>query len=501
MTQETVAIIGAGIAGLSAGCYAQMNGYQTTILESHHTPGGLCTAWHRHGYTFDGCIHWLTSSSPGDALYAVWEELGAVQGRTMIDHDVFVRFVGTDGRTFCLYADPDRLEAHMKSLSPDDAAPIEDLSQWVRQLKDLKMPVGKPRELMTPLDGLKMAAKYGRYMGTMKVLNETTLRSFAERFTDPLLADGLKNAIGASSPLMGLIMTLAAMSRKAAGYPLGGSLEFAKGIERRYTALGGTVRYDARVARILEEDGNAIGVELEDGTQIDADVVISAADLRATLHTMLDGSRQDETHRVLLESGTTYAPCVQVSYGVKRILPELDEPMSEAFQLTTPLTVGGTTTEWLTVKSYASDPSLAPAGCSVVTSMIHGDWDFWNALRDDPDAYAAAKTEVADACAAAIDARYPGFKADIEITDVATPVTYEQFTGNWKGTFMTWQLTPEFQKRYGHVRMTVPGLENLYIASMWTAPPGGIPGAALAGNQVIQLLCAKDKKRFVTTKP
>ena len=501
MKEKTIAIIGAGIAGLAAGCYGQMNGYRTTIFESHTTPGGLCTAWSRSGYTFDGCIHWLTSSAPGDALYSLWEELGAVQGRKMYDHDVFVRFVGTDGRTFSLYADPNRLEEHMKSLSPDDAAPIEDLCGWIRTLTNLDMPIGKPRELMTILDGIKMAVKYGRYMGTVKTLNEMTLGDFAKRFRDPLLAEGLMNAIGASSPLMGLVMTLAPMSRKAAGYPAGGSLEFSKAIARRYMDLGGTVRYGARVSRVLEEAGKAIGIELADGTRVNADYVISAADLRSTLHAMLDGSRQDETHRVLLETGRTYEPCVQVSFGIRRVIPELDEPMSEAIQLEGPLDVGGASTEWLTVKSYAFDPSLAPEGSSVVTSMIAGNWEHWNRLRENPTAYAEEKTKVAEALAAAIDARYPGFKDAIETTDVATPTTFERYTGNWKGTFMTWQLTPEFQKRYGHVRMTIPGLNNLYVASMWTSPPGGIPGAAIAGQSVIQLLCARDKRRFVTTKP
>ncbi len=46
---KTIAIIGAGIAGLSAGCYAQMNGYRAKIFEMHTTPGGVCTAWGLYG--------------------------------------------------------------------------------------------------------------------------------------------------------------------------------------------------------------------------------------------------------------------------------------------------------------------------------------------------------------------------------------------------------------------------------------------------------------------
>ena len=56
---DTIIIIGAGIAGLAAGCYAQMNGYKTQIFEMHDRPGGLCTAWQRQGFVFDGCIHYL----------------------------------------------------------------------------------------------------------------------------------------------------------------------------------------------------------------------------------------------------------------------------------------------------------------------------------------------------------------------------------------------------------------------------------------------------------
>jgi len=54
---EKVIIIGAGVSGPFAGCYLQMNGFDTEIFEMHDLPGEVCTAWKRGGYTFDGCIH------------------------------------------------------------------------------------------------------------------------------------------------------------------------------------------------------------------------------------------------------------------------------------------------------------------------------------------------------------------------------------------------------------------------------------------------------------
>jgi len=46
--EKSVIIIGAGIAGLSAGCYGQMNGYRTSIFEMHDKPGGVGTSWRQH---------------------------------------------------------------------------------------------------------------------------------------------------------------------------------------------------------------------------------------------------------------------------------------------------------------------------------------------------------------------------------------------------------------------------------------------------------------------
>jgi phytoene dehydrogenase-like protein len=68
---RTLIIVGAGIGGLSTGCYALMNGYRVRIFESHGTPGRLCTAWNRDGYVFDGCIHNLAGTSDGRGLCAI----------------------------------------------------------------------------------------------------------------------------------------------------------------------------------------------------------------------------------------------------------------------------------------------------------------------------------------------------------------------------------------------------------------------------------------------
>jgi len=175
---------------------------------------------------------------------------------------------------FRLYTDIDRLELHMKELSPADAAPTEEFCGFVRRLAGFSIPMGKPAELMGLLDGLGMMLRFIPFMKLFGELLSLTLESFAARFKDPLLADGIRNAnYGAPGPLISLVMPLAAMSRKDGGYPIGGSFAFAKAIEARFTGLGGSVLYGARVTKVLERNGGATGVRLEDGTEMEADYV------------------------------------------------------------------------------------------------------------------------------------------------------------------------------------------------------------------------------------
>jgi phytoene dehydrogenase-like protein len=111
-----IIIIGAGIAGLAAGCYAQMNGYRSQIFEMHHLSGGLCTAWQRQGYVFDGCLHYLFGSGAGQPFYQLWQELRAIQDRQFVHHSEFMRVVEPRGKTLVVYSHPDRLEQHLKQL-------------------------------------------------------------------------------------------------------------------------------------------------------------------------------------------------------------------------------------------------------------------------------------------------------------------------------------------------------------------------------------------------
>lgn len=495
---QSIIIIGAGIAGLSAGCYGQMNGYRTTIFELHDLPGGLCTSWKRKGYTFDCCIHWLCGSSPSVPFYRIWEELGAIQGRSIVDHEVYIRYEGKDGKSFLLYTDPDRLEEHMKALSPEDHKHITELTDAVRKCQKMQIPMEKPREFMNVIDLLKMVPKMLPVAGVMKKYMRMSLKEFAGQFKDPFLREALNSVFGLEDfPLIAMVMTLSMMANRGAGYPIGGSLEFARAIERRYLALGGKIQYRSRVAEILVEKDRAVGVRLADGTEYRADLVISAADGHATIFEMLGGKYINEEIREWYTGMPIFQSMIQVSLGINRDLSA--EPHYLSFAPMKRPVIDGVEQPRMGIKNYCYDPTMAPQGKSVVEVIFASDISYWQGMDRKSDSYQAEKDRIAEQVIAAVEERFPGIREQIEVVDVATPLTMSRYTANWQGSMEGWLITTDTFTRTIDARL--PGLDQFYMAGQWVRPGGGLPPAAQSGRDVIYTICRKDRKKFITAKP
>jgi len=289
MADNSVIIIGAGFAGLSAGVYAQMNGYRTQIYEMHGLPGGLCTAWKRKGYTIDGCIHWLVGSSPRSGMYRYWEEVGIARGREFINMDEYMRYESADGRTLILYTDVDRLEKHLLEFSPQDAGPIHDFIQGIRMCLDFDQPSESDPLFKRLRKGLKMLQFLATKGREMKKWMKISAAEFVTRFKDPVLREALREMWFPDFSMFFMLFTFAFMHNRNAGYPIGGSLPMSLAMAKHYTDLGGVIHYDRRVDKILVEEDKAVGIRLADGSEHRSGWVISAADGYTTIFKMLEG--------------------------------------------------------------------------------------------------------------------------------------------------------------------------------------------------------------------
>lgn len=447
------------------------------------------------------CTGPLVGSAPGNTLHRFWEEVGAVQNRSIVDHEEFARIEGEEGQVFILYTDIARLGQHMKELAPEDSEAIVDFISATNALTRFDMLPEKAFELFSPIDGLKMMVNMVPFLGLMRKWGKFTIQDFAQRFRNPFLREAFPLAFDLPDfSMVAVLMTFAWLHSKNAGYPIGGSLEFARSIERRYLDLGGQIHYKSPVTRILVENDRAVGVRLADVTEHHSDIVISAADGRTTIFDMLEGKYIDDKIRNYYEQLPIFPPLVYVALGVARSFDEVPQTVSGiSFPLDKPVNIAGYERQQLAFQVYRFDPTLAPLGKSVVRVMFNSDYEYWKKLKEDPKRYKAEKKQIADTVIAQLDRRFPGLKNQVEMWDVATPMTFERYTGNWQGTYEGWLMTPKTMRL--RMSKTLPGLENFYMVGQWVSPGGGLPSGVITGNHVVQIICKRDKKPFITTVP
>jgi len=497
---KTIIIIGGGFAGLAAGIYARLNGYSTQIFEMHNLPGGLCTSWKRKGYTFDGCIHWLVGSSPKSGLHDMWEETGVTQGRSFINMDQYSRFEDQEGRTLIFYTDIDKLEKHLLDFSPKDEKPIREFIEGIRMCLPFDMPskhdsllLRFKKQLKTGLNFLQQGKKMQEWMKTSAV-------TFSNRFSDPLLREAFKEMWIPEFSMFFMLFTFAYLHNKNAGYPIGGSTPMSEALEARYKELGGIIHYKRRVSKILVEEGKAVGVRLEDETEHRAERIISAADGHTTLFSMLEGKFGDKKALEPYDKWPIFPSLVFVSLGVNRTFDDMPKTVSGmTFYLKQPVKIGDAVRDKLSVHIYNQDPTLAPEGKTAITLMLDSDYYYWKKLAENKEDYLQKKKEIGETIIELLEQRFPGISKLVEVTDVATPLTFERYTGNWKGTFEGWLITPENSNvLMKPMAQTLPDLKKFYMCGQWVEPGGGLPTAIMSGRRLVKAICREDRKKFVS---
>lgn len=490
---KKVLIIGGGIAGLTTGCYLQMNGFESEIFESHSLPGGLCTSWKKGDYTIDGCLHWLVGSNPEEPIHHLWKEIIDIDKLQFHYYSEFFRVRDAGGSEIVAYTNLDRLEQELLQKAPEDKAIIREFIRGARKLSGFRLQVEKAPELLTHLDKLKQGIFYFPFLRTLIRYGRMRTADFARRCKNPLLAKMFEYSFDSEMPILFIMMTFAWLDRKAAGYPIGGSLAFSRLFEEKYLAMGGRIHYGCKVNKILTENGTreerACGIEIENGQQFYSDLVVSAADGHSTIYGLLNGRFVDKRIDHYYRNFKVFPSFIQISIGVAKSFEDI--PATVASPLDEPFAVDPEKTiENFYYRIINYDPTLAPSGKTLIICMIKTyNYRYWVDLRqNDPEKYAAEKNRISDFYIDQLDKRLGGIRENLEMVDVSTPATIIRYTHNWKGSFEGWMVTRE--TGFNSLPKVLPGLRDFYMAGHWVEPGGGVPAVFFSGRNLVQLICA-----------
>ncbi|MBU2601771.1 MAG: NAD(P)/FAD-dependent oxidoreductase [Actinobacteria bacterium] len=508
----SVIVIGAGLAGLSAGVYSRLNGYDSLIVEHHSQPGGVAAWWTRKDYLFDGGIHFLMGHRPGQPTYELYEELGIFPGVRVVDMHAYAEYVDeASGRSVVVGSDIERLADDLTGslgagVSPaasgrsragvhGDRAVVARLVEEARSLRGVGFAAAgmeRPPELSrfyhTARDLWDMRGLLRHMHGSMG----RPVAEFAAGIEDPWVRWVVRNLFMPDVPVWFVTMLLAMLADGQLGLLKDGCRSFVGAIERRYLDLGGEVVYGATGEEILVEHDRAVGVRLTDGTEHRADAVISAADGRSTIFDMLRGRYVNDGIVRRYRDWRLFEPYVMVSFGVRRTFP--GEPPLSAYRLEHPLSVGDRTVEGIMMRRFDYGDVFAPSGRAVIQVEFESDFEHWARLRRDRAAYKAEKQRVSEAVLDRLERHYPGLGALVDVVDVATPYTTWRYTRNERGAFEGWMPVPEVMTRT--LERTLPGLDGFFMAGQWVMPGGGVPPVLFSGRHAVQLMCSRDGRTF-----
>jgi phytoene dehydrogenase-like protein len=519
-----VIVIGAGHNGLTAAALLAKAGKQVVVLERAEQVGGILRPTEpAPGFTAPGLVHTLGRLRPSLVKDLKLERFGY---RT-VSPGARVHAPMPDGSAVTFWADAAKTAEGLQPRGEGDAQAYVAFDRKVRAIASFLAyisvatpPDPKSPSLADAIMGLKLGKAFRDLGGktgreAIRSLPMAVADLVQEVFTSeairgPLATRGvLYTAMGAwaTGTAQVFLNDSAGTDGGAAGtavFPIGGTGALATALEQAATSLGVKITTGAEVAEIRSRGTRAIGVTLADGTELNAPLIVSAADPKRTA-ALCDPVTLGPT--MVWRTGNIRQPgaTARINFALSglpafhggdaerlagRIVigPSIDD-VERAMDAVKYGHVSEEPLLEVTIPSLA-DPSLAPEGKHVMSVVFQA---APYALRDGD--WSSERDRVGDIAVKTLERYAPGFGELVEAREVITPVDMEATYGLSGGhiqhaepaldQFFAWRpLLGE--ARYAFL------LEGLYLAGAGAHPGGGITGGPGA-NAARQIL--KDGKR------
>jgi C-3',4' desaturase CrtD len=424
-----VAVVGGGVAGLTAGALLSKRGLRTVVLERHNVPGGCASFYQRAGYRFDVGATLVSGFGPRGAHRSVNEELGLDVSAerlepAMLVHlpDVTVARYGDERwaqervRVFGRAAEPFwRGQERWADCAWDLAASFPPLPADARSARALCSALRLPQlKLLTAL-GRTLASTFPRGA-------ERRLRTFVDA---QLLITAQADA-AQTDLLYGA--TALDLAREGTYHLPDGVATIALALARAVRRYGGEVKYRCEAVAIETERGRARGVRLSDGTRIAAGRIVAALPAQNVLRLCPELGPAYRARLAALPQRwgafTLYCglPAGSVAGEAPlhhQLVASYDEPLGEGNSVF--LSFSG-----------PNERSRARGGGRAATLSTHTDVARWErAARD--GSLPRLRAAYVERLTRALERVVPGARSRAEVFEAATPLTFERYTGRLRG--------------------------------------------------------------------
>ena len=410
-------IIGAGMSGLAAGIRLAHYDQRVCILERHYTIGGLNSFYRMGGRDYDVGLHAMTNFAKRGTKKGPLAKL-IRQLRFRWDDFQLAEQIGSSIR--------------FPGVSLDFTNDIELLESQIAE------------RFPTEVDGFQSLCGALLDYSDMDGGDERFMRSarevMAEHISDPLLIEMLLcplmwygNAREDDMDFGQFCIMFRACYLEGFGRPFKGVRVILKNLVRKFRGLGGELKLRSGVSNIHVEDGKAVGVVLDDGTELRAKRILSSAGTVETMRMCDDITEVDvaKAGKLSFIESISILDRMPQSFGFDRTIVFYND--SDQFHWKRP---GDELCDARTgvICSpnnyiYESDEGELPDGVLRITTLANH--DRWCGLPDEK--YAAAKARQYDEAVASAVRFMPDFRGYVVDTDVFTPKTIRRFTWHDNG--------------------------------------------------------------------
>ncbi len=516
--QHDVIVVGGGHNGLTAAFYLARAGLKTLVLERRELLGGCCVTEEIDPVAAPGCRVSTASYMASMLRPEVIRDLElAKHGLRMIAADPGVQAVTPDGTIIPWWNDSARMREVLQQLAPADCERFLSLEGRLRGLARHLEPLfmRPPPDLQAGgfagfielvRFALQMRGVRGREVADLVSFTTGSLGEFLDRsLSSPhlkslILANSLYGKHGGpydAGTLFGLLFHLLGGGHEAKqgfmGHVIGGMGAITAAMAVACRAHGVELRTSAPVSQIRVRNGRAIGVALEDGTELDARVVVSNADPKRTFLGLTSAQELDPEFLAAVRGIKMDGPCAKFNLvldeephleGLGVDAPALRKasytlvPWLEGAQRCYESARQGTIHDELWVDCLvpsAVDSTLAPRGRYVMTCFVQ-----YLPYRLTNSTWEAERDGLARQILEHIERFVPSVGRSVVASRLYTPLDLEQVLGITEGNIFHGDLRLDqlfFMRPVpAYARYATP-LRSLYLCGAGTHPGGGVTGA------------------------